>query len=831
MALDRIALGRSPVCGTPVDQIARLRRNRHSYSDDRHRRERHLFTLIDDAMLRSLPVQRPDELVKLGYRGPNVNHFMDGQSLLVIDHLRQHTSSLLDVAAWSGTSLVSIPDDRGTLRAIEGEMVSGNALSLLGVKPHLGRLLTPADDVAGGPEGGWPVVLDFSFWLANYHGDPDVVGKHLRISLHEATIVGVLPSSFGGLDIGSPAKVYLPAHFLTQLAGSPEHDPYVHPEVPNWLALGRLRSGVSLSALNAELAAVSPSVTHTLLPPFVLADHTFRQARLAAESASRGFSGPGKDFDQLLFLLQGMVLLVLLLCCLNLSGLQLARVQARQHEFAVRAALGAGRRRIVQQCMVESMLLAAIGSLVAAAAAWFSTGAMAAFLTPSNSAEPTLLRPDISILLFSSVLALVATLFFGLTPAFVAVRGVHAALLKENDTHKRGNTLHQRFFVSAQFALALTLVFAAGLFLQTAVRLRSSHAGFDPAHIMEVSTQFHSLKRSPNEIAATYRSMIETLRASPEIEGAAYTWVTPLTGFAPQAIVHSMEQPDTDHSIAFNEVGDGYFATIRTKILAGREFTHDDRDRSTCVLNQSAARMLFAGSPVIGASLKASSAQEHFAVTCRVVGLVEDSRYSSLRAPAPPTLYFAAGTPLLTAGGYANDLTFLIRSRTVAEATTAYRAVLTLYAPDTAYSAFRPFSDQVDRSIGNERRLAVLSGAFAAIALLLSAVGICGVLALRVQQRTPELGIRIAIGATRRHLLGLVLREAMTMVAIGSIPGIALAALVGVLVCHFLYETKAANIPVAAGALCTLLFVALAGALIPAIRAAYLDPTQALRNE
>jgi hypothetical protein len=246
--------------------------------------------------------------------------------------------------------MMFIPDDRGTLRSVDGAIVTGNALSLLGVRPFLGRLLTPADDVAGGPEGGWPVVLDYGFWLANYHGDPGVIGKHILISSRPAIVVGVTSPSFTGLSIGYRPKFYLPARFGSELAPSPDQDPYKHPEKFYGVAIGRLRPGISLSVLNAELAASSPSFMRALIPPAVLASPRFHNATLSAQSASRGFSDLAGEYGQPLLLLQAIVLLVLLLCCVNLGGLQLARVQARQHEFAVRSALGAGRGRILQQC-------------------------------------------------------------------------------------------------------------------------------------------------------------------------------------------------------------------------------------------------------------------------------------------------------------------------------------------------------------------------------------------------------------------------------------------------------------------------------------------------
>jgi predicted permease len=389
-------------------------------------------------------------------------------------------------------------------------------------------------------------------------------------------------------------------------------------------------------------------------------------------------------------------------------------------------------------------------------------------------------------------------------------------------------------FIPAQFSLALALVFAAGLFTHTLVRLRNNHAGFNPAHVMEVCAQFQALKKNPAEIMGLYRSVTDFLRTSPGVQSAAYTWVTPLTGFAPKLDAHGAANPQ-NHSIAFNDVGDGYFATIGTRMLAGREFNQQDRDRSTCIVNQAAAQLLFPGGRPLDNSLIADNTRNNgmgkFTADCRVVGIVENARYSSLRDPAPPTVYFPASQSTVAAGEYNNNLVFFIRSRNAGDAISAYRGALARFAPNTGYMVFLPLSDQVDQSLGSERLIAQLSSLFAAIALLLSGVGIFGVLALRVQERRSEMGVRLAIGASRAHVLGLILRDALAMLAIGSIAGVVLIAATTAFTRRFLYDTSPIQFSVAIGALLTLISVALLASLLPACRAAWLNPIQVLREE
>lgn len=793
-----------------------------------------VFTVINDAMLRSLPVQRPDQLVTIGYRSPDVSRFLAVQFWPVMKVLQQRLRGVSGLAGWSG-SMVTVPDEQDTLRSVGADLVTGNALSMLGVRPVLGRLLTTSDDVPGGPTGGWPVVLDYGFWLSNFHGDPAVVGRHMHISGQLAVVVGVLPPDFHGLYVGETQKMYLPLHFLSALAASSQQDPFLHPENLAVLAVARLDPGITLSALNAGLAAMSPSL-RSLEPQRVQHEPEFRTAHLAAESARRGFSEIAEDYARPLLLIQSIALAVLLLCCVNLAGLQMARVQARRQEFAVRSALGAGRGRILRQCLVESLLLALLGAICAAGLAWASVRAISGFFTPAGSAAPIQLQPDATVLLITGVFALLTALLFGMAPAWLAGKVSPAAVLKNRGTNGRHHQLRQRIFVPAQFAIALALVFSSGLFMHTLVRLRNNIEGFNPNHVMEVCAQFQALKKSPDEIMQLFHSMTDALRSSPGVQAASFTWVTPLTGFAPRLEASSFAHAQQVHSITWNDVGDGYFATLRTRILAGRDFTRADHDRSTCILNQAAAGLLFSGAQSLGNSIKAQMPQQDsgigaFTTVCRIVGVVENARYSSLRDPAPPTVYFPASASTVGRGSYNNNLVFFIRSQNARDAISAYRAALARFAPNTGYMTFLPLTEQVDQSIGSERLIARLSGLFAAVALLLSGIGLFGVLAMRVQQRQTEIGVRLAVGASRARILVLILRDAISMLAVGTLGGVVLIAITSTFVRRFLYDTSPVQIGIVLSTLLILTAVALLAAMLPARRAAAMDPMQALRSE
>ena len=788
-----------------------------------------IFTVLDDAMLRSLPVHDPSQLVTLGFRDQNTSRYLPvqfGIALPVLKKLR----SLSEISQWSG-SLVTVPDDQNTLHSIGADLVSGNAFTLLGIHPMLGRLFSSADNVAGGPEGGWPVVLDYGFWKANFHGDPGILGRKLLISGQPAVVVGVLPPDFYGLFVGQPQMLFLPMHFISAVAPSSAQDPYQTPDGRAFLALARLSPGSTLTSLKAELDTLH---THSLLPLRVKDSPVYKHVHIATESASRGFSEIEEHYSKPLILIQGLVFAVLLLCCVNLAGLQLARLQNRGHEFAVRSALGATRWRILQQCLVESLLLAVIGSTFAGAIAWTSIRTISRFFTPAGYAVAVQLQPDMRVLLFSGVLAVLTAFCFGLVPAILAGRVAPNSLLNAKGAGMRRNLLRHRLFIPAQFALALALVFTAGLFTHTLVALRDSPSGFNPSHITEVTAQFQALKQSPDQIMQLYRSITDELRASHGIQSASYTWVTPLTGLAPKITIHTFAHSGDKQSLAYNDVGDDYFSTVGTHLLSGREFTPSDRDRSVCVINQAAARLLFPNTQALGDSLAASDPLlrvKSFTATCRIVGIVENARYSSLRAPPPPTIYFPASISTVAAGGYYNNLTFFIRSPSEHEAISAYRAALARFAPTTSYRNFATLSEQVDESIGSERLIAGLSATFAGVALLLSGIGLFGILALRVQQRIPEMGVRLAVGATRGHILGLILRDALTMVGLGAVAGIVLIAFTATFTRRFLYDTSPIQPGVILLSLFALLAVALIATLIPARRASGLDPALVLRNE
>lgn len=796
-----------------------------------------IFGVMNAAILRSLPIAQPSTLVSLGFDSPQLTRPLNAQFWTVLEALQNDRRAFSGISGWR-TNMVTVDDGLGALHSVEAYLVTGNALQVMGVRPYLGRLLIPADDQPGGPVGGWPVVLDYGYWKSHFHADRAVLGQTIELSGHKVVIVGVLPPDFHGLYVGSPIPFYLPLHFLSVLANIKANDPFADPQHFMLLSLARLAPGMTLRRLNVQLKAMSPTLLPAELSQSTLAQSLWKHAYLHAEPAGHGFSIIATEYEKPLLLMQGIVFVVLLLCCLNLAGLQMARMKARRHEFAVRAALGSGRARILRLCMIESLLLALTGGVLAAALAWSGLRLIAGFLTPPGDGQPLDLHPDVHLLWTTFALALVVTLLIGSFPALVAGRIAPISVLRGQGVQGRRRGILSRIWVPLQFAIAMALVFTAMLFTHTLASLRNNLAGIKPAQVTEVCAQFQSLKEPPAQVFALYHSIVEDLRTRPGILSAAYTWVTPFTGFAPRMNLHSLATPQSSHSVDYNVVSGGYFRTMGTPILAGREFTQADIEAgpqpSVCIVNQAAARLFFPGQNAIGNALVAnreSGAEQggtQFSGECRVVGVVANVRYSSLRAPAPPTLYLPVTLATIQAGNV--NLVFMIRSQSLNEAKDAYRKALAVYAPTTGYMTFLPLAVQVDQAIGSERLIAGLCNAFAAFALLLSGVGLFGILALGVEQQRSEIGVRMALGSSRAGIFKLVLREAIKMLLMGMVLGAILMAATSSMIRHFLYDTSPVDIPALAVALLILITVALLAALVPAGRAAKVDPIEVLRN-
>ena len=786
-----------------------------------------VFTLLYGLLLRSLPVRAPGELTYINMVSATDARPGAAVPIRMVQQLRQDQRSFVDISTWTSLN-VTIAEADGAVRNVSAGFVSGNGFELFGLQPHTGRLLTPSDDVRGGPAGGWPVVLSHRYWIERFAGDPSVVGQPLRLSNAAAVIVGVTPPAFHGVWPGTDTRLYVPFRFLPVALGIPPDRIDSPTSFFSSSAIARLKPGISLDEANAEIAVHQERLLDTYIPAELRRRPAFRGMKLRVDSARTGLpTFFGFTYSAPLYLMQALVAIVLLLCCVNVSGLMLSKVHQRQHEFAVRRAIGAPAGRLVRQYLTESFVIALAGAALGAIAAWNGSTLLLQFFRHPNMGTWMSVRPDGTVFLVTAAFAVLTTLFFGTVPALRAGRTDPGTLLKARTTASR-RTLG-RGFVTLQVALSMVLVALATLLSQSLVRLRGEDTGFDLNHVTIQTPPFHLLPQKGDAKLDVYQRMVDAIQEGAGIESAAVTWFTPMTGS--QASVRSQAGGEgsaaSETSLAYNQVGPGYFRTMEIPILEGREFEPRERTRDVCVLNRAAAEHLFPKQQAIGHYVSATDPQRFpQGVTCRVVGIAGDAKFASLREPPPRTLYHP-----VTADRADGNLVFLMNSPTKAQTIAAYRDALQRIAPTIPLVLFATLREQMDAALGSQRAITFLSAFFGGVALLLSAIGLYGMLSTSVTQRTGEIGVRVAIGASRTTVLRMIVSDAVRLVALGiAIGGVGLVFAVR-WVEPMLYGVAAFDAATLAGSVAVMMVVALLASSLPALRAASIDPMQAMRTE
>lgn len=787
-----------------------------------------VFSVLYGLLLRSLPVPAPERLARIGIVTPELDP-QDQGSFLTYEMFRQFSKrqqSFSDVAAWNENPVI-LKDKEGTLRVYDAGLVSGNAFGVLGLKPYIGRLISPADDVRNA-SAEWPAVLSYGFWKTRFSGDPQTVGKHIVILDAAAIVIGVAPPGFEGIWPGSDPKIYLPLQFINIIAGRdvvnvPSSTFGVSP-------IARLKPGMTIRDANAEIAVYRKELLDAVPAPD-RQDPFFKHVEFQVASARAGLpSFFGATYSKPLLLLQGVVGIVLILCCVNVAGLMISKLYAREREFAVRIAIGAARWRLIRQYLTESLVIAIAGALLGAIGAWYGSTFLLRYFRHPNMFEGMSVQPDTTVFYVTGFLAVVTTLFFGSLPAWRAGRSDAGILLRSRTTLGGRRHIAGRAFVPVQVALSITLVALATLLSQSLAHLRGENTGFDVNHVTIQTPPLPKL--SSKAKLDFYQRMVDRMEQLPGIESAAVTWYTPMTGIQSTARFETLGSGSghsEDVTMAYNDVGPGYFRTMHTGILSGREFATNERQRKVCVLNQSAAAYLFPHASAVGEFVR-SNDKKAFPqpVSCQVIGVAQDAKYASLREPPPRTLYFPVSEDTIKDAGV---LVFLIHSGTKAEAIAGYRKALKEIAPSVPVVLFVTLREQMDAALGSQRLLTAASNFFAGIALLLSALGLYALLSSSVAQRTGEIGVRVALGAERFMLLRMILVEALGLLAVGVLAGGAVLLFAMRFVENMLYGVSAFDPPTMAGTLLLLVLVTLLAALLPALRAASLDPMEALRVE
>lgn len=798
-----------------------------------------IFSLLYGLVLRSLPTPRAWQLVSVGIASTAVPESEEDPSSFpyrMLEAYRAQQQSFRELSSWTGEDVL-MKDENGTIRGYDGVLISGNAFDLMGIQPYRGRLIAPYDDVRGGPSTGWPVVLSYGFWSERFNRSPDVIGMPIKVldqTVHKeitATIVGVTPSDFHGLRLGDEPKMYLPQHMADALVGKPVLDD--PDEVWGVSAIGILKPGVSKQQAVAELTAMQKELFSRYIPakyqhiPFV------EKAYFAAGSARAGLpSYVSHTYRKPLYLMQGLVGVVLLLCCVNIGGLMIARISARQREFAVRSAIGASAVRIVRQYLTESFVIALAGSALGAAASWYGSGLLLRFFRDPMMSETPDVHPDSAMLWVSMALAVLTTLVFGTLPAWRAARTDPGTILKSRTGTGGRRHMKGRMFVPVQVGLSLVLVAIAMLLSQSVVKLRSEYTGFDLDHVTIQTSPIYTLGLKGEAKLNLYQRMIDRLQEMPAMNAATAVSQTPMTGekFTGDFLAASDgPNPREDSQMPFNDVGAGYFRTMQTPILAGREFEKSDRQLDVCILNESAASFFFPGQSPIGQYLRSRKTQDlEDEFSCRVIGVAKDAKFFDLRQAPPRTIYLPLSLERIDRLG---NLVFLMNTGKKSQAIDAFRTVVGEVAPTIPLVIFVTLREQMDAALGSQELTTILANFFGVLALLLSALGLYGLLSADVAQRFGEIGVRVALGASRGNVLRMILGEALGLLAWGlALGGLALLFTVHVVV-SMLYGVSAHDPVTLIGVVTTLTIATIAAAAVPALRAVSIDPMVALRHE
>jgi predicted permease len=782
-----------------------------------------VFSLIDALLLRSLAVPEPQELVHISFGPPGNPGALSGP---MFDRLREHQSSLTDLFVWTNSPMVLT--ENGVARPIQAAYATGSAFPTLKLKPRLGRLLEWQDDKAAGNSNGFAAVISEAFWMEHFRAEAGAVGQTIIINGAPATIVGIMPRSFNGITVDYAPQVVLPFAFEVSLRGKSSER--FDPNSRSLFAMGRLKPGVSYTQAQANVATIAGEVLKQALPADYRSYNYLRTGVLSLAPGRTGNSPLGKVYSRPLWTLQALVGLLMMICCANLASLQLSRSVGRQHELAVRRALGAGRLRLMRQLVIESAMLAIAGTAAGIALSQMMSSLLVRYIEQSDFPVFLDLRPDAAILAWAGGLAALAVILAGAFPAFSMTLFDTEAMLKagtQRSLSGKKNRLTARL-LPFQVALSLLLVSVALLFALSAGKLLSVDPGFRVKGVTLFEVDFERRMEKGEGRLELYHKMLDAIRRAPGVDAVSVLAVRPLgeDGIDQSAAPVEGSGPEEKHLFQ-NIVGPDYFATAGTKVLVGREFSQFDRAGAppVCIVNQTAAKSLFPQQIALGKHVR-STMPVTTRPTCEIVGVVADAKYNSLRQPAPPTIYYSYEQL------FSNfDPGFIVRSRDTSFAFAAFKDALRRFASNTPLMPAVTMQRQLEDSVGRERLLAVMSLFFGGVALLLTSIGLYGLETQRVTQRTAEIGLRVALGAQRRDVLWSILREAALFFIVGVPIGLAMTAGASRLVGSQLYEISPLDPRIHAGTVLAVLAAGFVAAYLPARRATRVDPMVALRYE
>ena len=801
-----------------------------------------IFSFVNALILKTLPVRDPQALVFFGPANTsgNTDGFPNDSMSLFSYSMYREIAQKNDVFSGvtalgsSADKLYGIVGNGGALEAINVHLVSGTYFNVLGVNPILGRALTPDDDQT---LGGHPVaVISYGWWSNRFSQDPSIVGKTFQVTGVAYTIIGVAPRGFLGTTVAEPEDAWIPLQMADAISRGPHK---LDDKFYQWLdVIARRKPGVSVASARANVNVILKGTLQEYAggQPSHETRLAIEKARIDLTSASAGKSLLRNRFADPLWMLLGIVGLVLLIACANIANLLLARGAMRQREITVRMALGAGRGRLVRQLLTEAVVLAGIGGALGFASAIWASDALLRMV----SVGPARIQLDVSsggkVLGFALVVSLCTVALFGIIPAVRATEATPAVSLAagRSTIASHRHSMPGKALIVGQISLSLVLLIVAGLFVRSLINLANVDTGFRQQNVLTIRIDSRSTGfTEESQLGNFYHQVEDRVNALPGAKASSFSVWAFNQGAWNQAVWAEGDSasPPADRDTDFDAVGTGYFATLGLPILEGRALGPQDTATSpkVAVVSETMARRFFPGGLAVGKRFGVSPTHTH---DVEVIGVVRDAKFFSLDEKPQAVVYFpyTQYEPSWGIGLYLGD--FQVRfAGDPRPMIAAVRRAIAEVNPNVPIRSVQSLAGRVDDSVASQRLIAQISGFFGILAVFLACIGIYGLMSFAVNRRTNEIGIRMALGATRTNVLRMVMGEVLALFGIGFAIGVPGAITSGQLAASMLFGLKPTD-PLTLGAAALLLLcVAAVAGYMPARRAAKVDPMVALRYE